>query len=166
VFVGQRDKEVVKPNQRGGETMRSFTIPGEPVAKARPRVTSRGIAYTPAKTKNYETLVKELYWAQYAGHEMLQGPLRLSVRAYFQIPKSMSRKRRIAMQEGKERPTKRPDVDNVIKAIADSLNGIAYGDDSQIVSATAEKFWGTPRVEVEIDELAYLADEREGMKEG
>lgn len=146
--------------------MRSFVIPGEPVAKGRPRVTSRGIAYTPAKTKNYETLVKELYWAQYAGFGLMQGPLKLSVRAYFQIPKSASKKRRIAMQEGKERPLKRPDVDNVIKAIADSLNGIAYGDDSQIVTATIEKYWGTPRVEVEIDELAYLADERAGIKEG
>ena len=38
-------------------------------------------------------------------------------------------------------PTKKPDADNIIKSIADALNGIAYADDSQIVQATVNKWW-------------------------
>ncbi len=45
----------------------NFTIPGEPVGKARPRITRQGITYTPAKTVNYETLVKEMYYIKNEG---------------------------------------------------------------------------------------------------
>lgn len=41
-----------------------FKIPGEPVAKGRPRVTKFGV-HTPEKTKNYETLVKEMFHITY-----------------------------------------------------------------------------------------------------
>lgn len=55
----------------------SITIPGEPVAKARPRVCGN-IAYTPTKTKNYETLVKEIYFGKYGQTiEQLDGMLRI-----------------------------------------------------------------------------------------
>ena len=43
------------------------------------------------------------------------------------------------MIAGEIRPTKRPDVDNVLKAIADSLNGLAYADDAQVVDMRASK---------------------------
>jgi Holliday junction resolvase RusA-like endonuclease len=62
------------------------------------------------------------------------------------------------MLEGREQPTKRPDLDNCIKTIADSLNDIAYIDDSFIVEVTARKWWTEePRVELKIEEI-----EREG----
>jgi Holliday junction resolvase RusA-like endonuclease len=55
------------------------------------------------------------------------------------------------MIAGTERPTKKPDIDNIEKIIFDALNGIAYNDDSQIVSCWADKFYSTvPRVEVVI----------------
>lgn len=133
---------------------KTFIIPGEPVAKARPRVMSNGITYTPAKTKNYETLVKELYWHQFKGQDMLEGPIRVRVDAYFQIPKSASRRKRERMIRGLERPTKRPDGDNILKCVTDALNGIAYTDDSAVVSAQVEKWWADqPRVEVELEEF-------------
>ncbi|WP_332834903.1 RusA family crossover junction endodeoxyribonuclease [Clostridium perfringens] len=37
------------------------------------------------------------------------------------------------MRDELEKPTKKPDVDNIAKIILDSLNGVAYKDDSQIV---------------------------------
>jgi Holliday junction resolvase RusA-like endonuclease len=136
---------------------RVFTIPGEPVAKGRPRVTSRGITYTPAKTKNYETLVKELYWSAYQGQEMLSGPLQIKVEAYLKIPKSASKTKKKRMIQGFERPTKKPDFDNLAKSVTDALNGIAYDDDAAIVSARVEKYWGEfPRVEVELRELGEV----------
>lgn len=130
--------------------MIKLTIPGEPCAKQRPRL-GKGYTYTPEKTVNYETLVKQLYIMQ--SKERLEGALRLTVEAFFSIPKSASRKNREKMLQGEIRPTKRPDWDNIGKIVSDALNGLAYHDDSQIVSATVEKWYSTePRVEVELRE--------------
>lgn len=124
-----------------------FKIPGEPVAKGRPRVTRYG-TFTPEKTLNYETLVKEMYAVTY-GQTMLDGELDIDVKLFFQIPKSASKKKQELMELGKIRPTKRPDIDNCLKIITDALNGIAYKDDSQIVQATVSKYYSnTPRAEV------------------
>jgi Holliday junction resolvase RusA-like endonuclease len=134
--------------------MVKLIIPGEPVAKARPRVTKSGIAYTPAKTKNYETLVQELYIINYPDKVPLEGELIAMVNAYFTIPKSASKKKRKLMSLGDIRPTKRPDLDNIAKSILDALNSLAYKDDSQIVSLTINKYYSEkPRVEVGIDKL-------------
>jgi Holliday junction resolvase RusA-like endonuclease len=135
----------------GGDEMIKLTIPGEPCAKQRPRL-GKGYTYTPQKTVNYETLVRELYILQNF-RQKLEGELVMTVRAYFTIPKSASKKKAADMVAGRIRPTKRPDWDNVGKIISDALNGLAYHDDSQIVSATVEKWYSTePRVEVELRE--------------
>ena len=133
--------------------MIKLTIPGEPCAKQRPRTTKQGHTYTPQKTVNYETLVRELYILQNF-RQQLEGELVMTVRAYFTIPKSASKKKAADMVGGRIRPTKRPDWDNVGKIISDALNGLAYRDDSQIVRATVEKYYSDePRVEVEIQEI-------------
>lgn len=118
----------------------TFTIPGEPVGKGRPRV-DRGRAHTPEKTKAYEEKVK---WCYRAAHGRLhEGPLRMVVTAVYRIPKSASRRTREAMIDGEIFPTKIPDIDNVVKCIMDSLNKLAYKDDAQIVRLFAQKFYGT-----------------------
>ncbi len=132
--------------------MIKLTIPGEPVAKGRPRVTRYG-TYTPEKTKNYETLVKELYFVKHK-QTLFEGELKINIKAYFRIPKSASKKKRAEMISGKIRPTKRPDWDNVGKTVTDALNGVAYEDDSQIVSATVEKYYSNePRTEIKIERI-------------
>lgn len=130
----------------------SFIIPGEPVAKGRPRVTKRGITYTPEKTVFYENLVKTCYMEQV--NQRLNGALEASVNAYFKIPKSASKKKGADMSAGLVRPVKRPDLDNIVKAIFDSLNNIAFDDDSQVVELTvAKKYSDNPRVEVNLKEI-------------
>jgi Holliday junction resolvase RusA-like endonuclease len=115
-------------------------------------MTKTGHTYTPDKTVNYETLVKQLYITQ--GHERLEGALKLTVNAFFSIPKSTSKKNKEKMLQGEIRPTKKPDWDNVGKIISDALNEMAYKDDCQIVCATVRKWYSdNPRVEVEITEL-------------
>ena len=132
--------------------MIKLTIPGEPVAKARPRVTKFG-AYTPEKTKNYETLVKELFIIEH-GQVLLEGELHINIKAYFKIPNSTSKKKKALMLDKSIRPTKKPDVDNIMKCVTDALNEIAYQDDKQIVSAGIEKYYSDePRVEIEIKEM-------------
>ena len=133
--------------------MLKLVIPGEPVAKGRPRVTKWG-TYTPEKTKNYETLVKELFFIEH-GQTLLEGQLKIDIKAYFSIPKSASKKKKQLMLEGELRPTKKPDADNILKIIGDALNDLAYKDDKQIVSANIEKFYSDePRVQIEIKNKA------------
>jgi Holliday junction resolvase RusA-like endonuclease len=128
--------------------MIKFTIPGEPKAKARHRITKRGFSYTPKETVEYENWVKQCYLLEH-GQTMLEGQINAHIKAYFGIPKSYSKKQRRQIEEGKLRPTKKPDTDNIAKAVLDSLNGIAYRDDSAVVSLTVEKlFDDIPRIEV------------------
>lgn len=144
-----------------------FIIPGEPTGKARPRVVKRGAyatTYTPQKTVNYENLVKLEYQRQ-CGLERFSDDtqLKMTVKAYYGLAASDSKRKRLAKLDGTIRPTKKPDCDNVGKIIADSCNGLAYRDDAQIVSMTIEKYYAEiPRVEVEIEE-AYIDPFEEAM---
>lgn len=131
--------------------MIKLTIPGKPVAKGRPRVCKWG-TYTPEKTVNYETLVKELFII--SKQKKLEGALSLRVYAYFPITKSTSKKNRELMLRGKIRPTKKPDWDNLGKIVGDALNGLAYNDDSQIVDGSCiKRYSDNPRVEIELTEV-------------
>ena len=135
-----------------------FVVPGEPKKKARPRVyrTKNGItrAITPKDTVSYENFVKWCF-ANIEGTKKLKGALRMDVIAYHSIPKSTSKKNRQDMLTGKKLHTKRGDVDNIFKIIADALNGIAYDDDGQIAEAYIKKMYSdNPRVEVTIQELS------------
>ena len=133
-----------------------FTVPGEPVGKGRPRVVRNGgfsRTYTPEKTASYENLVK-LEFQRQGGRMLKDGPLKLRISAWYSIPRSASKRKQQAMTGGLIRPTKKPDCDNVGKVVADALNGLAYRDDSQIVTLIVEKWFGEePRVDVEIREV-------------
>lgn len=142
----------------------SFTVYGEPKGKGRPRVSLRKYrgadgtekafsqAYTPKDTVSYENLVKAEYTSQ-CGEAMFPDKQMLDMRiqAFYSIPQSASKKMRERMLSHEVRPVKKPDSDNIIKIIADSLNKIAYHDDSQIVDVMFRKFYSEkPRVVVTI----------------
>ena len=133
--------------------MIQLTVPGEPVGKARPRVTRSGITYTPTKSVNYETLIKELFIIKYPDFQPLEGPVRLNLSAWLRIPKTSKRKAG-AMERGEIRPTKKPDLSNILKSVEDGLDELAYLDDSQIVEAAIEKRYSSrPRIELTIEEV-------------
>ena len=131
----------------------SFTIDGEPVGKARPRMNTRtGRAYTPDKTRVYEDYTKMLYKSKVKHY--FEGYVRLTIKAFYGIARSDSKKIKEQKVNNTLRPSKKPDIDNVIKLIADSLNEIAYKDDTQIVEIEAMKYYSdNPRVEVTIEAL-------------
>lgn len=133
-----------------------FTVLGEPKGKGRPRFNTRtGHAMTPKDTVNYESLVR-LEYAQQTDSFRFQDDAMLDMRilAYYSIPQSKSKKVKAAMLNNEIRPTKKPDMDNVVKIIADSLNQVAYRDDTQIVDCQCRKFYSEqPRVEVIIKQI-------------
>lgn len=123
-----------------------FKVYGEPVAKGRPRFTRQGRAYTPKKTHDYESEVAAMAKAAMGSSEPLETPVAVYVYVTFPIPQSYSKKRTEACLNGFERHTKRPDLDNCVKAVTDGMNGIVYKDDSQITSLHATKVYGTTAI--------------------
>ena len=108
-----------------------FVILGEPEVWSRPRVSRRGehvIMFDPKLKlrKSIGLSIKPFF------KQPFEGPIKIEV-AYFCAVKDKKK-------WGKHK-TSRPDLDNYIKNTLDSLNLIAYKDDSQICSVTAQKIW-------------------------
>lgn len=125
--------------------MVTFTIPGQPIPKGRPRFARRGahvMAYTDAKTAGYERMVKLAAGVAMAGRAPLAGPVHLSIDLVLQVPASWSNKKRALALAGEVRATKKPDLDNFCKLLGDGLNGVCWIDDSQVVQITMRKDYG------------------------
>lgn len=134
-----------------------FVVPGQPVAKGRPRFARRGkavIAYTPAKTANYENLVSMVAQVAMAGRAPTERPLQLDINIGLQVPASWSKKRQALAMDGSIRATKKPDADNILKGIKDGCNGIVWRDDAQVVVITLRKDYAeSPGVAIMVKEL-------------
>jgi Holliday junction resolvase RusA-like endonuclease len=118
------------------------TVDGAPIAKGRPRVTTRGRfarVYTPQKTRRYEDLIRCEAVAVMRDRKPVTDAVLLSVTAYVPIPASMSRKKRADAIDGILKPTTRPDSDNYAKAALDGCNGILFKDDSQVTDLIVRK---------------------------
>ena len=128
-----------------------ITVFGNPKGKARPRF-FRGHAYTPKSTKNYERLFADAW----GDTEPFDGPISVAITAYFKPPASTRKSDLMDMISGKLKPTKKPDIDNIIKAVLDGLNGYAYSDDKQVVRIKAVKAYSTePCVVVTVREEVW-----------
>ncbi len=125
-------------------------IPGDPVGKGRPRVTRHG-TFTPRRTKDYERKIFEC-WREQSGLTFPDDvPLKMRIEAFFKIPKSYSKGKRERIRGTPFFHS--PDADNVIKAVADALNGAAYKDDSRVYRVTAVKLYSDcPHVKVVIED--------------
>jgi Holliday junction resolvase RusA-like endonuclease len=123
----------------------AFDIPGEPVGKGRPRFTTANghpRTYTPEKTVDFENRVRAIATGKMHGCKPVDGPLFVEILADFAIPKSFSRKDKANANLGGLLPIKKPDVDNIAKAVCDALNGVVYLDDKQIVEIKVRKRYG------------------------
>lgn len=137
----------------------TFTIPGQPVGKGRPRVGKVGgfsRLYTPEKTVSYESLVGYSAAQAMAGQGLIEAPVFVTMDIRVQIPASWSRKKQEAARHGAHWPATKPDIDNVEKAIFDGMNGVVWKDDVQVVKVTKQKRYSDqPGVEVYV----WLAQE-------
>ena len=141
-----------------------FKFNGEPVGKGRPRVTARkgkgkdsaiyAHAYTPKRTKEFEDAIRFEFMASCCDKMPVYEkdvPVKVDMTFAFGIPKSYSKKKREQCLLGNIQHTKKPDADNIAKAVLDALSGYAMEDDSQVTVLTMEKIYAEePYVEVRI----------------
>lgn len=124
--------------------MIDLVIHGKPVGKARPRFSRRGnkvVTFTPRETQIYEQNVKSLAQVAMIGKAMLEGPVKVTITAYF------AHKKKTGWH------ISRPDIDNVVKAILDGLNGVVFADDASVAQLVASKHYGEERVEVQVENV-------------
>lgn len=113
-----------------------ITLPFPPSANRYWR-SCRNRVFVSAEAKTYKATVRGLCLA--AGLEPMAGRVVVSMDFY--------------------RPAKRGDLDNRIKVGLDSLNGLAWADDSQICEIHARQFDDkkNPRVEITIEDGGKLS---------
>ena len=134
--------------------MIKLIIPGEPCAQGRPRFSTAGgcvKAYDPAKSRSYKAFVKLIAVEEMKKQcwKYTERPLLIRVDAYLTLAKSRSKKFKADALAGRELPTKKPDVDNLLKTVMDALSGVLYKDDKQIVDCGVRKYYAEePRLEV------------------
>lgn len=119
---------------------KTFLILAKPTGKARPRFTKKGLTYTPKNTKRYEQLVKQSYLEQTDG-EMIDGNIQIAITSFFKPAKSNKKLIKTVNNTELVYCDKKPDLDNIAKAICDGLNGVAYADDKQIVKLSMSKVY-------------------------
>jgi Holliday junction resolvase RusA-like endonuclease len=126
--------------------MVTFKIDANPVGKQRARYVKRGNfvqAYTPEKTRTYETLIRDAAIEAMGTSEPLETPVTLYLYIRVPIPKSHSKKKVEACLNGLDQPIKKPDASNILKSVEDGMNGIVYKDDSQIINLHVTKVYST-----------------------
>jgi len=136
--------------------MVTFKVDGTPVPKGRARYARRGnfiSTYTPEKTRAYETLIKDSAIEAMGSSEPLETPVSLYLYIRVPIPKSCTKKRLEAIDNGSEKPTKKPDASNILKSVEDGMNGVVYHDDSQIINIHVTKVYSSlPGVDICVKE--------------
>lgn len=113
--------------------MVSFTIPGNPVPKGRPRVLRSGRTITPKRTVEYEAKVHTHASTAMEWNDPTANDVTMTVRMWF-------------------KDKRRRDIDNAAKSILDGMNDVVYVDDSQVVELHLYKAHDkdNPRAEVEV----------------
>lgn len=124
-----------------GSTVCETVIPGEPVAKQRPRVGRGGKTYTPRQTVEAEEAIR---WHLRSKGVVADADHLLGLHVRFF---SSDRRRR--------------DLDNLVKLLLDACNAFVWADDFQVTEIHAAVIRGAedPRTElVVVREGRYTAD--------
>ncbi len=111
--------------------MANILIKIRPKAAPRPRVTRNG-TYNPKGYTDYKKAISIISKTKF---EVKETALKMKIEFFFKVPKSWSK----VKKENIPHHTSKPDVDNLVKSIKDALNGVAYKDDSQVISVFARK---------------------------
>ena len=134
------------------------SVEGKIQGKGRPRFYN-GHALTPQNTVVYENLIKLAYKQQ--DGKLHEGEVRVNVWANFAIPRSYPKKLHALCESGRIRPIKKPDIDNIAKAVLDGLNGVAYSDDSKVTTICVRKRYVT-----DVERLVILVNDEFEVDDG
>jgi Holliday junction resolvase RusA-like endonuclease len=131
-----------------------FDVIGKPYGQKRPRAFRRGKflgIYAPKENVEYSVKVVNAF--NKVGKKYDDVPLVIEIQAFFKKPKLTKKEQALNLPKNKF-PTKKPDGDNIAKAILDSLNAVAYHDDSYVTELSVSKYYtdGEERVNVVIYE--------------
>lgn len=145
--------------------MITFTVPGAPQGKGRPRAVKIG-GFTrlaaDRKTVAYEGLIAHAAQVAMAGRPMLDCPVECVVFIDAPVPASWSQRKQRQALAGEVLPTTKPDADNVVKAVFDGLNGVLWRDDVLVVDLRVRKrYAATPCVRVQVMPLVSQVEQGE-----
>ena len=122
--------------------------------------------YTPAEVKTWQTTARVMACEKMKNLNPMKGQLEVIIWVYLVPPTSMSNKKMVLALGGQIRPITRPDCDNYAKAVLDSMNGVVWLDDAQIVALHVYKFYAEkPCVKVKVVELQYPFEGLKVMRE-
>ncbi len=125
-----------------------FTVYGIPVSQGsmtsfRSNTTGRVITKHPPKLGSWRQTVAAAALEELGNDPMLDGAVAVTARFFVLRPKSISKKR--------TRPCVKPDIDKLVRACFDAMEGVVFRNDSQVCSVQASKVYGDPaRVELEV----------------
>ena len=135
-----------------------YRVVGIPKPQARPKTFHRTLksgrsfvtTYSP-KSDWFHLVYTETLKQKEKLKNRLSGALELKLMFCLPIPKSISKKKR----EKLHFVTKKPDVDNLAKAVMDAINNVGiWEDDSQVAILIASKTYSDePRCEITINQL-------------
>lgn len=137
--------------------MAAIEVVTDPVPQPRPRATvvaGRARIYNPSTTKVYKQQITQML-IRVPEHFPEGIPVRVTIDYFFQRPKSLQRKKDPV---GFIWHTKKPDLDNLNKAVLDAISeaGI-WHDDRQVADLRSRKFYtkksGDPMVRITIEEI-------------
>ena len=135
-----------------------FTCNCIPKGKARPRVTTvngHSRAYTPKATVDFEKEIAAAYKKIYPEF-MFSADDNLKAEIIIKMPllKSFTKTQKQQALSGELLPAKKPDIDNILKSIFDSLNNICYPGDNQIIYVTAKKIYSDePGLKITVEKI-------------
>jgi Holliday junction resolvase RusA-like endonuclease len=138
-----------------------FEVPGVPQHKARHRYRIRYSSfnkpfvqeYPDGDTARYEKQIAAVAQDFMAGRFPTAKPLALLVHVFKPLLKSWTKRERADALAGRLLPVVKPDADNYLK-IVDSLNGIIWVDDSQVIDARVIKQYAeVPGLRIEVREF-------------
>lgn len=122
-----------------------FSVEGTPRPKGSFRA-MRGRFVIPGSKhqKGWENAIKEAAYLAMSDEEQFEKrPLRVDVVFAFKRPLSDFNK--FGLKTGASlAPTKKPDVDKIVRTLGDALTDVVYGDDSWITCINASKVWAEP----------------------
>jgi len=125
----------------------TYIIPGEPIPLARARF---------GKNKVWDSQKQQKFAfgihlnKQHGNQPLFHGPLHMDVTFFMPMPKKVSKTKPLTNKPH----IFTPDLDNLIKLVADAATGILYADDCTICQISARKVYDTnTRTEFTLIEL-------------